>query len=83
MAPSHFKVVTARPEDIDIVLGILDEAASWIPQVWILLLTFLWLGCLSLFLTGLHDFAGYALQHSCSLSSFLNRDIASLLPRRE
>src|SRR3989442_11676247 len=39
MDPDHFKVVPARPEDIDLVLGILDEAASWIieqklPSVW-------------------------------------------------
>src|SRR6266699_5242448 len=39
MNPNHFKVVPARPEDIDLVLGILDEAASWIieqklPSVW-------------------------------------------------
>ncbi|HEX9612936.1 MAG TPA: GNAT family N-acetyltransferase [Candidatus Bathyarchaeia archaeon] len=39
MAPSHFRVVLAKPEDIDTVLGILDEAASWlqehsIPSVW-------------------------------------------------
>jgi hypothetical protein len=39
MYPDHFKVVPARPEDIDLVLGILDEAASWIieqklPSVW-------------------------------------------------
>src|SRR6266704_2968733 len=30
MDPDHFEVVPARPEDIDLVLGILDEAASWI-----------------------------------------------------
>src|SRR2546425_2745299 len=39
MDPDHFEVVPARPEDIDLVLGILDEAASWIierklPSVW-------------------------------------------------
>src|SRR3989441_6475294 len=39
MDPDHFKVVPAKPEDIDLVLGILDEAASWIieqklPSVW-------------------------------------------------
>lgn len=39
MAPEHFRVVPAKLEDIDIVLGILDEAASWlqqqnIPTVW-------------------------------------------------
>src|SRR5260370_21692346 len=28
--PDHFKVVPARPEDTNLVLGILDEAASWI-----------------------------------------------------
>jgi GNAT superfamily N-acetyltransferase len=38
-SPSDFKVVWAKPEDIDIVLGILDEAAAWIieqelPSVW-------------------------------------------------
>ncbi len=38
-APGHFKVVPAKPEDIDTVLGILDEAAAWIveqklPSVW-------------------------------------------------
>ncbi len=38
-APSHLKVVPAKPEDIDTVLGILDEAAAWIieqkiPSVW-------------------------------------------------
>jgi GNAT superfamily N-acetyltransferase len=37
--PSDFKVVPAKQEDIDIVLGILDEAAAWIieheiPSVW-------------------------------------------------
>ena len=37
--PDHFKVVPAKLEDIDLVLGILDEAASWIieqklPSVW-------------------------------------------------
>jgi GNAT superfamily N-acetyltransferase len=39
LAPSHFRVVLAKPEDIDSVLGILNEAASWlqehnIPSVW-------------------------------------------------
>ena len=39
MASRHFEVVPAKPEDIDKVLGILDEAASWllqqnIPTVW-------------------------------------------------
>src|SRR3989441_7210262 len=39
MDPDYFKVVRARPDDIDLVLGILDEAASWIieqklPSVW-------------------------------------------------
>src|SRR2546428_10796883 len=39
MDPDRFKVVAARREDIDLVLGILDEAASWIieqklPSVW-------------------------------------------------
>jgi GNAT superfamily N-acetyltransferase len=39
LAASHFNVVPARPDDIDVVLGILDEAASWIieqelPSVW-------------------------------------------------
>lgn len=39
MATSHVKVVPAKPEDIDIVIGILDEAASWlqeknIPRAW-------------------------------------------------
>jgi protein-tyrosine phosphatase len=39
MAPSHFEIVPAEPDDIDTVLGILDEAASWllenkIPSVW-------------------------------------------------
>jgi GNAT superfamily N-acetyltransferase len=38
-SPSDLKVVQARAEDIDTVLGILDEAASWIieqkiPSVW-------------------------------------------------
>jgi protein-tyrosine phosphatase len=38
-APSDLKVVPAKPEDIDTVLGILDEAAAWIieqkiPSVW-------------------------------------------------
>jgi len=38
-APSDLKIVPAKAEDIDIVLGILDEAASWIieqeiPSVW-------------------------------------------------
>ncbi len=38
-APDHFKVLPAKPEDIDTVLGILDEAAAWIieqkiPSVW-------------------------------------------------
>ncbi len=37
--PSDFKIVPAKPEDIDTVLGILDEAAAWIieqkiPSVW-------------------------------------------------
>src|SRR5713101_6298362 len=35
----HFEIVSAKPEDIDTVLGILDEAAEWIieqklPSVW-------------------------------------------------
>ena len=39
LPPSHFEVVLAKPEDVDIVLGILDEAAAWIieqrlPSVW-------------------------------------------------
>ena len=39
MAPDYFTVVPAKPEDIDIVIGILDEAAAWIieqklPSVW-------------------------------------------------
>ena len=39
MAPRHLQVVPAKPEDIDTVLGILDEAASWVidqklPYVW-------------------------------------------------
>jgi len=39
LAPDYFTVVPANPEDIDIVLGILDEAAAWIiehelPSVW-------------------------------------------------
>jgi GNAT superfamily N-acetyltransferase len=38
-APSEFKIVPAKPEDLDTVIGILDEAASWIieqklPSVW-------------------------------------------------
>jgi len=38
-APSDLKIVQANPDDIDIVLGILDEAAAWIieqkiPSVW-------------------------------------------------
>jgi GNAT superfamily N-acetyltransferase len=38
-APGRFMVVPAKPEDIDTVLGILDEAAAWIieqniPSVW-------------------------------------------------
>ena len=37
--PDRFEVVPAKPEDIDTVLGILDEAAAWIieqklPSVW-------------------------------------------------
>lgn len=39
MALSDFKVVSAKSDDIDVVLGILDEAASWTiernhPSVW-------------------------------------------------
>jgi len=39
LEPNHFRVVPARPEDIDTVLAILDEAAAWIigrklPSVW-------------------------------------------------
>jgi GNAT superfamily N-acetyltransferase len=39
LAPRHFRVLPARLEDIDTVLGILDEAAAWIieqkfPSVW-------------------------------------------------
>ena len=39
MSPGQVKVVPAKPEDIDTVLGILDEAAAWIiekklPSVW-------------------------------------------------
>jgi hypothetical protein len=30
LAPGQVKVVPAKPENIDPVLGILDEAASWI-----------------------------------------------------
>lgn len=39
MSPRAVRVVPAQPEDIDTVLGILDEAAAWIierklPSVW-------------------------------------------------
>jgi GNAT superfamily N-acetyltransferase len=39
LAPDYLTVVPAKPEDIDIVIGILDEAAAWIieqklPSVW-------------------------------------------------
>ena len=39
MSPGRFKVVPAKPEDVDTVLDILDEAAAWIinqklPYVW-------------------------------------------------
>ena len=39
MSPDRFRVVPAKLEDIDTVLGILDEAATWIieqrlPSVW-------------------------------------------------
>jgi GNAT superfamily N-acetyltransferase len=39
LTPGHFEIVSAKPEDIDTVLGILDEAAEWIieqklPSVW-------------------------------------------------
>jgi hypothetical protein len=30
LAPGQVKVVPAKPENIDTVLGILDETASWI-----------------------------------------------------
>jgi GNAT superfamily N-acetyltransferase len=39
LAPNHFIVVPAKPEDLETVLGILDDAAAWIigqklPSVW-------------------------------------------------
>jgi protein-tyrosine phosphatase len=39
LASGHLDIVPARPDDIDTVLGILDEAAAWIikqklPSVW-------------------------------------------------
>jgi GNAT superfamily N-acetyltransferase len=39
LAPGRLDIVPARPDDIDTVLGILDEAAAWIieqrlPSVW-------------------------------------------------
>jgi GNAT superfamily N-acetyltransferase len=39
LVPNYLNIVPAKPEDIDTVLGILDEAASWIierklPNVW-------------------------------------------------
>jgi protein-tyrosine phosphatase len=39
LAPGHLDIVPAGPDDIDTVLGILDEAAAWIieqklPSVW-------------------------------------------------